>query len=163
MWMLKRGVGEGANWKSLEPSYASEIRKAEYGAMDQELDRAVPENKELNQRYSNLKTVIRGARQGELSAGIGERLIDRMKRPTGGLASILGTGLIGAGEGGKLGGVPGAIAGGAAGALAPIVLSSPTVDMAIARGLWKMGGGERLPAPEVRPGSGAICALSLPR
>jgi hypothetical protein len=98
-----------------------------YGALSKELDRVVPGASELDQRISSLVPVAERARLTDLNAGPGERILNRVARPTGGLLPLI----FGYHEGGPLGAL-GTVLGQEA-------LSSPTTKMLGARGLHVLG------------------------
>lgn len=129
---LKRGIGD------LEKTWNPEVRsgikptvRKVYGALDDELDRAVPGADELNQKISSLIPASQRAKSTEQGAGVAQRVAHRMAAHTGALA---GAGL-GAGIGYERGGGEGAILGGLGGLVLPEALASPTVQMAGARTL----------------------------
>jgi hypothetical protein len=127
---IKRGIG------NLEKSWNPETRGAMrgvvrkvYGALDREVDRAVPESADLNQRISSLIPVAQRAESIERGAGLPQRIGHRLAAHTGALTGAVAGGYLGE----RKGGVLGAIAGGAVGLAAPEILTSPTLQMLIAR------------------------------
>lgn len=125
---IKRGLD-----KTIE-SWAPEWQKAKdlkrvtqrmYGAIDQELDRLVPGNKELNQRISSLIPARSQATKMSQGAGMSQRMLHRVAAHTGATLPAMAGGYYGY----KEGGVPGAIAG----ALLPEMMASPTGQMMGAR------------------------------
>jgi hypothetical protein len=129
---LKRGVGDLVNsWSPGEAKGARPIIGKIYGALDQELDRTVPESKDLNQRISSLIPVKTRASIIANGAPTAQRIAARVARPTG---ALVGAG-IGGGLGYERGGIPGAVAGGAMGVAIPELLTSPTTQMVMARGI----------------------------
>lgn len=98
-----------------------------YGAVGSELDKAVPGLQHLDQRISGLIPAAQRARMTDLSAGPGERILNRVSRPTGGMLPLI----FGYHEGGPLG------------ALGTLIgqetLSSPAAKMMGARGMYKFG------------------------
>jgi hypothetical protein len=109
-------------------------RKA-YGAIDAELDKAVPEAAGLNQRISSLIPVVHRAESTSREAPAAQMLMRRLAAPTGALVGST----FGAGEGYRHGGVPGAIAGGAFGLAAPSLVSTPEGWMLMGRMANKAG------------------------
>jgi hypothetical protein len=130
---LKRGVGDlHGSWNPVEtPKFVGGAIGNVYHGLDSELDRTIPESAGLNQRISSLLPVAQRAGATDLNAGVTQRVVNRLARPTGALA---GAG-IGGGFGYKEGGVPGAVAGAGFGLVAPEVLANPTTLMAGARAL----------------------------
>lgn len=127
---LKRGIGElEKSWNPEQRGAVKGIVRRVYRALDDELDRAVPAGKAINQRISSLIPVAERAESTERGAELGQRVMGRVARHTGALA---GTGL-GAGLGYQRGGTEGALVGGALGLAAPEVLSAPAVQMLGAR------------------------------
>ena len=100
-----------------------------YGAMANEFNAAVPGAPELNQRISSLVPVAERARLTDLSAGPGERIINRVTRPTGAMLPAV----FGLHEGG-IPGLFGALAG-------QETFASPTAKMLAARTLYGAGKG----------------------
>jgi hypothetical protein len=135
------------NWN---PAVATKGRlgaaREAYGALASEFNRAVPGAEPLNQRIASLIPAAQRARLTDLNAGLGERILSRMSRPTGGMLPAL----LGYHEGG----IPGAALGmvGAEGAASPVPL------MMGARGLY--GAGSALSSPL---GMGAAAGLPLVR
>jgi hypothetical protein len=134
---LKRGLSEEhLRWNpELHDRALSTGRKA-YGALDQELDRTVPEATGLNQRLSSLIPVAQRGESVSRNAPTLQRAIGRFGAHTGALT----LGGIGAAGGYREGGLPGAVAGGVTGVLAPELIASPEGQMAIARTLNKARG-----------------------
>jgi hypothetical protein len=127
---LKRGVGElVSSWAPSEQKGFQPVVKRVYGALDAELDNAVPGTQEINQKLSSLIPARTRANIASNAAPITQRIAGRMARPTGALA---GAG-IGSALGYREGGREGALAGGIAGLVAPEILASPTVQMTGAR------------------------------
>lgn len=130
LWAVKRGQGDITAWNpNVDPRLATRMNREVYRAIDNELDRAAPETEDLNQRYSSLREVARRADIESRNSGILQSAMGRIARHTGGSAA-------GAYELLR-GNIPGAVAA----ILGPEILSSPTVQMGAARGLWKLGGG----------------------
>lgn len=130
---LKRGIGDlKTSWN---PATASDFSSGTvgkvYGALDAGIDAAVPESTQLNQKISSLLPVSQRAGAADLNAGVLQRSISKMARPTGAL--------IGASAGGaagyKEGGTEGALLGAGLGLVAPEILASPTTLMVGARGM----------------------------
>lgn len=131
---LKRGFSEEhLRWSPETHDAALSAGRRAYGALDSELDRTVPAAAGLNQRISSLIPVSQRAESVGRNAGILQRTAGRIGAHTG--AATMGVG--GAYAGGREGGIPGAIAGGTLGILAPEMLSNPTAQMIMARGLYK--------------------------
>lgn len=121
---LKRGVGDLVNsWAPGEKKAVQSITQKVYGALDKELDKAVPESQGLNQRISSLIPVKTRASILANGAPMTQRLASRIARPTGAL--------LGAGVGYHEYGIPGA----AIGLALPEMLSSPTGQMLAARAM----------------------------
>lgn len=100
-----------------------------YGAIDKELDRAVPEGADINQRLSSLIDIRNRAGQEESNAGSLQSGIGRIAKLTG--AGALPA--LGAYEGERTEGIPRAIAGGLIGTFTPAALTSPEVQILAAR------------------------------
>jgi len=128
---LKRGFGTEHvhNWNPEIMGPAKGTGRQIYHALDQELDRTVPESADINQRISSLIPVQQRAESISREASIPQRLAGRFAAHTGALTM--------AGIGGTAGyheyGVPGAIAGGIAGLTAPELIRSPEFQMLGAR------------------------------
>ena len=101
---IKRNMGDMSWNPNIKPKKIAAIKKAIYGHLDQELDRVVPEGKNLNQRMSSLIEVRDAAEKKAREAGIAQRSFHRLAAHTGAMAI---PGLIGYREGG----MPGALAG----------------------------------------------------
>jgi HAMP domain-containing protein len=131
---LKRGFGdEFTNWKRTQESTkgANDTAKSVYHSLDSELDMAVPGSQELNQKISSLIPVSQKAASGDLNAGILQQIANKMRAPTGAMA----TSIAGALAGSHLHGPEGGIVGGLTGLIAPQLMGSPTAQMLAARGL----------------------------
>lgn len=131
---LKRGIGDlRGTWdvtKSHElPKAAVE---ATYGAMQPGLAAAIPGYEGINSRLSSMIPVADRAAAKDLNAGILERTVGKIGRPTGALIGAAA----GAAEGKREGGTPGAVIGGLTGLVAPEILTSPTTLMLGARGAY---------------------------
>ena len=128
---LKRGFGDAVAWSPETTKSVNAVGKRAYHALDQEFDKAVPGAADMNQRVSSLIPVIKRAESAEHGAGIAQKAIHRVAAHTGAAAS----GLAGGYSGYREGGIPGALAGGVAGFVIPELLTSPTSQMVVARGL----------------------------
>ena len=134
---LKRGLSEEhLRWNPETHNRALSVGRQAYGALDQELDRTVPEAAGLNQRLSSLIPVAQRAESVSRGAPALQRAAQRFGAHTGALTM----GGIGAAGGYKEGGVPGAIAGGLTGIVTPELVASPEGQIALARTLYKMNG-----------------------
>ena len=134
---LKRGLSEEhLRWNPETHNRALSVGRQAYGALDQELDRTVPEAAGLNQRLSSLIPVAQRAESVSRGAPALQRAAQRFGAHTGALTM----GGIGAAGGYKEGGLPGAIAGGLTGIVAPELVASPEGQIALARTLYKMNG-----------------------
>jgi hypothetical protein len=141
---LKRGFGqEHASWNPDLHDAVNSTGKRAYGALDQELDRTVPEAAGLNQRISSLIPAVQRAETTSRLADTGQRLLHRVAAHTGSLASGI--------AGFHYGGVPGGIAA----FVAPELISSPTAQMIAARTANAAGNGLQGSIPKV----GAMGAL----
>jgi len=118
------------------------VARQAYGEMAREFNSKVPGAAELNQRISSLVPVAKNARLTDLNAGVGERMLNRAGRPTGGLFPLL----FGLHEGG----IPGAMS--AIGLTEGI--QAPEVKMIGARSLW--GSGKGLQSKPAMIGAGLI-------
>jgi hypothetical protein len=133
---LKRGIGELTNsWGpgAVDRPLQSTLKRV-YGALDGELDAAVPESKSLNQKMSSL---IPAEKRAEITASkenFGQRVLGRFGARTGAMApALMGAGL------GSTHGPLGATIGGLTGLAATELIASPTAQMATARGLHMVG------------------------
>ena len=134
---LKRGFNEEhLRWNPEMHDRALSTGRQAYNALDQELDRTVPESAGLNQRISSLIPVAQRAESISRGAPTLQRAAQRFGAHTGALT----LGGIGGYQGYREGGVPGAIAGGLTGVLAPELIASPEGQMALARTLNKANG-----------------------
>lgn len=129
---MKRGIGKEIKtwppeWQRFDD--VKNVQQRLYGAIDNELDRIVPGNREINQRISSLIPANQQAKRISLGASTAQRMAHRVAAHTGAGASALAGGYAGY----EKGGIPGAVAGGAAGLLVPEVLSSTAGQMAVAR------------------------------
>jgi hypothetical protein len=134
---LKRGFNEEhLRWNPEMHDRALSTGRQAYNALDQELDRTVPESAGLNQRISSLIPVAQRAESISRAAPTLQRAAQRFGAHTGALT----LGGIGGYQGYREGGVPGAIAGGLTGVLAPELIASPEGQMVLARTLNKANG-----------------------
>ncbi len=125
---LKRGIGElEGSWNPEQRGALKGIVRKVYSALDQELDRAVPESAQLNQRISSLIPVARRAESTERGAELGQRMMHRVAAHTGALLPSLAGGYYGYEKGGPVGA--------AAGFVLPELLASPSGQMLGARAL----------------------------
>ncbi len=128
---MKRGVDalmdswNPNNKRALSDSAVVAVRSA----MNDELSKAVPDYAALNSKISNLLPVAQRAGATDLNAGVLQRVVGKMAKPTGALV-----GTIAGGTGGyEKDGWRGALIGGALGAVLPEVATSPTTIMMGAR------------------------------
>jgi hypothetical protein len=134
---LKRGFNEEhLRWNPEMHDRALSTGRQAYNALDQELDRTVPQAADLNQRISSLIPVAQRAESVSRNAPTLQRAAQRFGAHTGALT----LGGVGGYQGYREGGVPGAIAGGLTGVLAPELIASPEGQMALARTLYKANG-----------------------
>lgn len=130
---IKQGVGqEVSNFSPQNQKMGATLRKQIYGDINQELHRVVPGGAELDERMSNLIPARDAAQRKLTSPGVAERAAGRMAARTGALTAAA----VGGAEGAKIAGLPGAIAGGGLSLLAPDLLTAPTAQMVLARGLY---------------------------
>jgi len=130
---VKRGLSDVTNlWNRNPMTVPGVVRtgRSAYRALDDELDKAVPEGEELNQRISSLLPVTHRAEISGHNAELPQRVLHRMAAHTGALTGAATGGYAGYREGGLTGG----ILGGLTGLVVPEVIASPTANMAIARG-----------------------------
>lgn len=130
---IKRGFGNEFvhNWDPKTTKGVTGTAKQMYGNLNNELVKAVPEAGELNQRISSLIPVQKAAESVGRDPGTVQTALQKAAAHTGALAPAIGGSAIGYNRGG----VPGAFIGGVAGAAAPALLTSPSVQLAVARGL----------------------------
>ena len=127
---LKRGIGNlEKSWNPDQRGMSRGTVRKVYKAIDTGIDQSAPGTKEINQRISSLIPVSERAESAERGAPMGQRLANRMARPTG---ALLASGIGGA-MGYEHGGTPGAATGAVLGLVAPEILSSPTVMATAAR------------------------------
>jgi hypothetical protein len=136
---MKRGIGKEIQSWPPEWQKMPEVKGVQtrlYGALDNELDRLVPGNADMNQRISSLIPVQKQATRLGDQAPLGQRLAHRAAAHTGALA---GTG-IGGYLGSQEGNTPAerrknALLGAAAGFVLPELATTPTAQMTMARGM----------------------------
>jgi len=124
---LKRGIGKLIPWDHESEAVMKPIVQQVYGAIDGELDAALPGFAQLNDRLGALTKVSERAESQLNNAGIVQRGIGRMSAHTG---AMVGPAAVGAFVGGPAGAV--------AGASTPFLqeaLTSPGTKMGLARGL----------------------------
>ena len=123
---LKRGLGADHvhNWNPDVNKGVTDTSKQAYHSMAEELHRVVPGTAELDNTISNLIPVVRRAELANTSAGVTQRIADRIGRPTGGM--------LGAATGAFFGGPLGAVVG----TVLPDLVSAPALKMAAARGMY---------------------------
>jgi hypothetical protein len=130
---MKRGIDSDfiGNWNPTRNSNSQlDAAKSAYGSLADEFHSTAPGTADLDQRISSLFPVIKRAGAADLNAGLLQRSIGKLGKPTGALVGSLA----GAGAGYKADGTPGALLGGLAGLVGPELLSNPTTLMALARG-----------------------------
>jgi hypothetical protein len=132
---MKRGLDSDfiRNWSPLTGSRPAlgQARQA-YGNLADEFHASAPGTQNLDQRISSLIPVANRADIMSRAPGVMENTLNRFRVPTGALTGAVGGGAAGYHEGG----LPGAVAGAGMGALLPSVISSPTTQMIMARGLY---------------------------
>jgi hypothetical protein len=123
---LKRGLGADHvhNWNPDVNKGVTDTAKQAYHSMAEELHRVVPGTADLDNTISNLIPVVRRAELANTSAGVTQRIADRIGRPTGGM--------LGAATGAFFGGPLGAVVG----TVLPDLVSAPALKMAAARGMY---------------------------
>lgn len=129
---MKRGLDADfiGNWNPTRNTNSQlNAAKGAYGSLANEFHNAAPGTGDLDQRISSLFPVIKRAGAADLNAGILQRSLGKLGKPTGALVGSLA----GAGAGYKSDGAPGALVGGIAGLAAPEILASPTTMMLGAR------------------------------
>jgi hypothetical protein len=130
---LKRGFGDEFihNWNPETMGGTRRMAARTYRAMADEIHSSVPGSAELDERASSLIPVAKRAESAELNAPLGQRIAGRFKAHTGALAGAVGGGIFGY----ERGGPAEALKLGTLGLVAPELIGSPSVQMAIARGL----------------------------
>ncbi len=135
---LLRGFGnEHVRFIQGRTSQANDIAKRAWGSLRNAIRENAPETAALDKRTSNLVPARDLAVRADNLAGPVETGVNRMTRPTGGMIPAIAATI----HGGPLAG--------AATLAGQEALTSPTVKMGIARGLWRGVGGERLSAPDM--------------
>lgn len=140
---IKRGIGKavkhwGPDW--MRDNDLARAEKSVYGALDNELDRGVPGNKEINDNIHGLIPGVSQAVRRAYGAGAIQSMADRWALRTGG--SQVGLYELMTGQ---------PIKAAAATALQEAA-GRPFLRTAAARALYKLGGGQTLPVPERIPG-----------
>lgn len=130
---LRRGVDDlQGSWNpNLKRTLSDQAITKTRNALNDELEQAIPGFRDYNAALSTGIPVADRAGAVDLNAGILQRVIGRLAKPTG---ALIGAG-VGGGAGYKENGLEGALIGGGVGLFAPEVLSSPTTLMAGARAL----------------------------
>jgi hypothetical protein len=130
---LKRGFGNEFihRWNPETMQGVKGTAANVYHALGDEFVNSVPEAAALNARISRLIPVAKRAESAELNAPTTQRMFQRIGAPTGALTGTLGGGY----EGYRHGGAEGAVAGALAGTLAPLLFTTPTGEMIMARTL----------------------------
>lgn len=124
----KRGLNEEMKaWTPEAKTAIDSIMRKVYGALDKELDSAVPIAAKVNQRISSLIPVEQRARATSQGAEVAQRVMHRVGAHTG---ALIGAG-VGYREYGPTGGLVGLVA--------PELLASPTFQMLMARALATKG------------------------
>ncbi|MFT4112394.1 hypothetical protein [Silvibacterium sp.] len=129
---LRRGFGSEFvhNWNpEVSPGVTGTARRA-YGALTDEFHNVAPGTADLDRRIGGLIPVAKRAESTDLNAPIAQRIAGRFKAHTGALTGAALGGVYGYNHDG---GIPGAVKGATIGLVAPEVLGSPTVGMAMAR------------------------------
>jgi hypothetical protein len=134
---LKRGFSDEhlGRWNPDLHAKTTATGREAYHALDQELDRTVPEAADTNQKISSLIPVIHAADKAERAPSLFQRTAGRVGAHTGALTM----GGMGAMGGYHAGGLPGAIVGGGMGILGPELMASPESQMIMARTLGSKG------------------------
>jgi hypothetical protein len=129
---LRQGINSDfiGRWTPNSPKGPVDTAKGVYGTLSDEFHNAVPAAKDIDQRVSSLIPVSERAGQADLNAGILQRTMGRIGKPTGALAGAVAGGLYGK----QTGGTPADIARDAAfGLVAPEIITNPTTLMGAAR------------------------------
>lgn len=154
---MKRGIGKEIETWPPEWQKMSEVKRVQsqlYGSIDNELDRLVPGNSDINQAISSLLPAKSQSAKMLKGASLPQRAIHRVAAHTGALTGAAAGGY----AGDKAGGLPGAIAGTAAGLIVPEAISSSAGQMLAARFINSVG--EKATAPEILPFVKALAAHS---
>lgn len=128
---LKRGFGNEFihHWNPETMQGVKGTAAQTYHALGQSFNDAVPGAQDLNSRISTLIPVAKRAESLELNAPTTQRLFQRIAAPTGALTGAVGGGYAGYEHDGAAGAAEGA----GVGLLAPLLLTTPTGQMALAR------------------------------
>lgn len=135
---MKRGINKEIKTWPPEWQKISDVKSVEqqlYGAIDKELDRLIPGNKEKNDLINNLIAAQTRVKRMSAAAPMTQKLAQRMLTHTGALTSAAATGALGY----ERGGIPGAIIGGTLGLALPEMAAASPTQMAIARVLNAIG------------------------
>jgi hypothetical protein len=129
---LRQGTGDlKQSWNPAVPNkFADAAVGKAYGAQSAAIHSAIPEIAPLDNKISGLIPVAARAGATDLNAGVAQRVLGRLTKPTGALIPATA----GAGYGYHKDGMAGATLYGAAGLMAPELLGSPTSQMVMARG-----------------------------
>lgn len=118
---IKRGFGD--EFTTFNPTIhetTNTAAKNVYGLLRRGIEQSAPGVQDLNQRISSLIPASRRAQLTDFNAGLGERVLGRVSRPTGGLAPAL----MGYHEGGPLGAALGLVGAEAAGSPVPKMIGA---------------------------------------
>jgi hypothetical protein len=126
---IKRGLGDYLTWKPGTIDKATKTGREAYGALDQELDRTVPQAAQLNQRISSLIPAVRRAEAASRAASLPQKIAGRLAARTGALVGATAGGAAGYHQGG----IPGAVGGAMLGITGPELLADPAAQMLAAR------------------------------
>lgn len=126
---MKRQFGDdfANNWNPALSKGTIGTGRQAYGAMAKELNRVIPGGEGLNQRMSSLIPAAERARLTDLTAGPGERIMNRVARPTGGLVAPIAAF--------RMGGIPALLTE----MVGQEMMSSPTAKMIGARTMNGVG------------------------
>lgn len=117
-----------SNWNpGSDTKHGLGVARQAYGAMSDELNRTVPGAEQLNHRIQGLIPAVKRAEDVSRNAGVMQKAMDRISRPTGALVPAL--------IGKQMGGIPGLLAG----LGVPEMISAPAVKMLGARSLYGTG------------------------
>ncbi len=142
---MKREFGRDfTSWNPLNPQKNVSVARKVYGALDKEFDKAVPGGAELNQKLSTLIPIANRGSETALNAGLAQNVMHKLGAHNGSLIAPA-LGLKESGAKGFIGGM-----------MLPEILSTPTVKMAAARGLYGAGKGT------ARYGVGAAQSAMVP-
>lgn len=147
---LKRGFGdEFATFNPDLHTSTNALAKNVYGQLRRGIHESAPGTQEIDQRIQSLIPAIHRAETISRGAGLGERVLNRISRPTGGMLPAL----LGFHEGG----VPGA----ALGMVGSEAAASPVPLMIGARSMF--GAGRGVGSPLVQRGVQAAPLVKLPK